>query len=233
MNATIGAHRVAACVVAACLFGCSAAAGAERGLTLARLFPGAAFAAGVPTQEQAVGVRPGARPLRHDELIRYLRALDDASPRARIVEYARSHEGRPLLVLAVSDEATIARLDAFRQEHARRTDPRGRTAQEARRDIESAKAVAWMAYGIHGDELSSSDAAAALAYRLIAGEDEAARRSGATSWSSIDPCENPDGRERFLAQTTSFAHARPARTRRTSRTRASGRGAAATTTSST
>ena len=30
--------------------------------------------------------------------------------------------------------------------------------------------MAWMAYGIHGDELSSTDAAAALAYLLVAGD---------------------------------------------------------------
>lgn len=66
-----------------------------------------------------------------------------------------------------------------------------------------------MAYGIHGDEISSTDAAAALLYRLAAGDDEWARsiRKGAVVL--IDPCENPDGRERALAQARWLAHAKP------------------------
>jgi hypothetical protein len=66
--------------------------------------------------------------------------------------------------------------------------------------------VAWLAYGIHGDELSSVDAAAAVAYRLVAGEDDAAVKLRDKLLILIDPCENPDGRARYLAQTLSFAH---------------------------
>jgi hypothetical protein len=69
--------------------------------------------------------------------------------------------------------------------------------------------VAWIAYGIHGDEISSTDAAAAVLYWLAAGEDEKARAIRRETLVLIDPCENPDGRERFLAQTRWFAHAKP------------------------
>ena len=184
-------------------------AGEPGGITPSELFPGAVFDPAIPTQEASTGVRSGARPLRHAELMRYLEALDDASPRARLTRYAETHEGRPMVVFAVGDEATIARLDEFREEHARRVDPRGRAAGEDGAALQDAKAVAWLAYGIHGDELSSSDAAAALAYRLVAGEDEASRALRRDLLILIDPCENPDGRERFLAQTSSFAHAVP------------------------
>jgi len=188
----------------------SAAHGAQPapGIALDALFPKAVFAPSIPTQESLLGVRPAARPLRHEELLRYLEALDAASPRARLLEYARSYEGRPLVVLAVSDEATIARLDAFRDEHAALVVPRAGASADPKA-FESAKAVAWMAYGIHGDELSSTDAAAALAYWLVAGEDERARALRRDLVVLIDPCENPDGRQRFLALTTSFAHAVP------------------------
>ncbi len=186
----------------------SRGAPAREGISPEQLFPNAVFAPSIPTQERLLGVRPGSRPLRPEELMRYLEALDQASPRARLVEYARSHEDRPLVVLAVSDEATIARLDAFRDEHAARVDPRKGAASDPK-GFESAKAVAWMAYGIHGDELSSSDAAAAVAYWLVAGEDEAAKALRRNLVVFIDPCENPDGRQRYLALTTSFAHAVP------------------------
>ncbi len=179
------------------------------GIPLSDLFPEAVFDTEIPTQLDLFGFNHAERPLHHAELISYLEALADASPRARFIPYSESHEGRMLAYLAISDEETISRLDEFREGHASRTDPRGRRAQMDEALLQGAKAVAWIAYGIHGDELSSSDASAALAYWLVAGEDDLARRMRDELVILIDPDENPDGRERFLAQTTAFAHSRP------------------------
>ena len=180
------------------------AEGLNRGLDplpLSVLLPGAKMGTDVPTVADVTGVEPTTRPLRPDEVLTYFRALADASPRARLLEYSRSHEGRPLVILAVSDAATIADLETFRTAHIDRLDPRTETAPKA-----GDKAVAWMAYGIHGDELSSTDAAAVMAQWLVGGEDERARNLRESLVILIDPCENPDGRARYLAQITSFAH---------------------------
>src|SRR5262245_1259115 len=109
-----------------------------------RLFPGARFDASIPTQEKVLGVAPGTRPIRHDELMRYVGALAESSRRIKVLPYAKSWEGRDLVVIAISDESTIASLDAFRDAHARLMDPRADAAAAT-----GAKAVAWMAYGIH------------------------------------------------------------------------------------
>ncbi|NIV46268.1 MAG: hypothetical protein GWN46_05395, partial [Gammaproteobacteria bacterium] len=174
-----------------------------------RLFPWATFDPAIPTQKEIVGFDPGARALTHGETMRYLEALADASPRAEMRTYAHSHEGRKLVTFFVSDEATIADLDGFRAAHLARVDPRGRNAQGDAQALDGAKAVAWIAYGIHGDELSSVDAAAAVAYWLVAGEDERARALRENLVVIIDPVENPDGRDRYLAQTRAFAHRVP------------------------
>jgi hypothetical protein len=187
----------------------AAAQGPLPGITPEELFPEARFDPAIPTQLEVLGVQHGQRPIRHDELMRYLRALDEASPRMRITPYARTHEDREMVYLAIGEPEMIAELDGFRADHAARTDPRGRAAGDDAALLEGAKAVAWMAYGIHGDELSSVDAAAALAYWLVAGEDEAAATLRRELVTLIDPCENPDGRDRFLAQTRSFGHRRP------------------------
>ena len=173
-------------------------------LTLA-LLPALVTAAAVPTQESVLGVAPGARPIRHDELMRYVEAVAAASKRVKVLPYAKSWEGRDLVVIAVSDEDTIGDLDAFRERHLKLMDPRNSL------DPSGAKAVAWMAYGIHGDELSSTDAAASVLYWLAAGEDEAAKAVRRKTLVLIDPCENPDGRDRFLAMMRSFGHATPCR----------------------
>ena len=168
-----------------------------------------AASAAVPTQESVLGVAPGARPIRHDELMRYVAAVEAASKRVKVMPYAKSWEGRDLVVIAVSDEETIADLDGFRQRHLRLMDPRGRAANADASEAAKEKAVAWMAYGIHGDELSSTDAAASVLYWLASGEDDAARSVRRSTLVLIDPCENPDGRDRFLGMLRSFGHQTP------------------------
>ena len=177
------------------------------GITLEQLFPGAEFDPAVPTPAQATGVEIGERPLRPDEVLAYFRTLAEVSPRATLRVYTRSHEGRPLVNLVVGGEEVIAVLDRFQVEHRERVSDLTRNESKDAEALAGAPAVAYMAYGIHGDELSSVDAAVALAYRLVAGEDDTARALRERLVVVIDPIENPDGRARFLAQTASFAHA--------------------------
>jgi len=175
------------------------------GVSLSALFPHAVFAPEIPTIATITGVQLGQRPLQPDEVVSYFRELANSSPLATLVEFGRSYEGRPLVFLAVSDEATIADLAGFKSRHASLLDSREKVVGSGTSPA-STKAVAWMAYGIHGDELSSTDAAAALAYRLVAGSDAESVRLRTRLLVLIDPCENPDGRTRYLAQVTSFAH---------------------------
>ncbi|HSG99632.1 MAG TPA: M14 family zinc carboxypeptidase, partial [candidate division Zixibacteria bacterium] len=65
--------------------------------------------------------------------------------------------------------------------------------------IENTPAVAWLAYSIHGDEISGTDASVEVAYQLAAGEDERTRMLRDSLIVIIDPSENPDGRERYLS----------------------------------
>ena len=82
----------------------------------------------------------GTRPLRPDEVLSYFRALAQASPRARLMEYSRSHEGRPLVILAISDEATVLDLlrfcggDGF---HERLEEHRSRVQAKKRAEIDT------------------------------------------------------------------------------------------------
>lgn len=174
------------------------------GIAVATMIPGAVLDPAVPTLRAVTGADPAERPLRPEEALAWFRALDDASPCATLVEYGRTFEGRPLVLLAVSDPATIADLEGFRRAHVAQLDPRLTPA--AAGSTAATKAVAMLAYGIHGDELSSTDAACALAWWLVAGTDERAQALRRELVVLIDPFENPDGRARYLAQVTSFAH---------------------------
>ncbi len=61
-------------------------------------------------------------------------------------------------------------------------------------------AVVWLLHGVHGNEISSPDAAMALAHHLLAAQGgEAADTIRREAVVLVDPLQNPDGRARFLA----------------------------------
>ena len=152
------------------------------------------FASAIPTLEQVVGHRSGQRISSPEQAVAYMRALAEAAPdRVRLVEYARSWEGRPLVYAVITSPANMARIDAVEADLARLG------AGAAPATLANVLPVTWLGYGVHGDEISSTDAALALAYHLLASEGDAGvERILANSVVVIDPSQNPDGRARFV-----------------------------------
>jgi hypothetical protein len=160
----------------------------------------------IPTPAAVIGHGVGERAVDYDTLIGYLYALDEASDLVTMTPYARSHEGRVLYYLTITSVANHARLDEIKADNAKLADPRTLAdAREAERVIARQPGVAWLAYSIHGDELSSSDAAMQVAYLLAAGSDDETRGLRDELVIHIDPLMNPDGRQRYLAQLQTLA----------------------------
>ena len=175
---------------------------AELPATMSRpSFESGTYDASVPTPETILGFPIGTRPVRYDEMRRYFEAVDAASPRVTVRPYARSHEGRDLVYAAVGTESRVADLEAVRGAANLWADPRRGSDQVP----EGLPVVAWLGYAIHGDELSSTDAALQILYQLAAGQDSTTARIRANVLVCIDPLQNPDGRERYLAQMQSVA----------------------------
>ncbi len=164
----------------------------------AEFFPGAAHDPAVPTPDSVLGFRLGDRPVSHAEVEAVIRAIAAKSGRVKLFEYAKSHEGRTLYYVAVSSQANIARLDAIKRDAATLADPRRVDAAGADALASSMPAIAWMAYVIHGNEMSGTDAALALLWHLAAGSDESVAAMLDHLVVLIDPLMNPDGRERCI-----------------------------------
>lgn len=158
---------------------------------------------------EMLGFDVGARAARHGQIESCFQTWAEESDRVRLFQYATSHEGRPLYYMAISSPANIDRLDEIKDDMARLADPRGLSDADAESLIESLPAIAWMAYSIHGDETSGSDAAVAVAYHLIASTDAAVTDMLDEVLVFIDPMMNPDGRDRFLQQIAEHRGANP------------------------
>ena len=158
----------------------------------AQSFLEADFDPSIPTLTDVVGHEPGQRITSPEESIRYLEALVEAAPdRVRMVQYAESWEGRPLYYLVFSAPENIARIEGIKADLANIAAGRESTGE--------ALPVTWLAYGVHGNEISSTDASLMMAYHLLAARGDA-RVDQILSETIVvlDPMQNPDGRARFV-----------------------------------
>ena len=152
----------------------------------------------VPTPLKVLGYVPGTigRLAYVEELNRYFRAVEKASPRVRVFSLGMSDEGREMIVAAVADSATIARLDDYRAMAARLADPRGLAPAERARLLRTAKPIYWLTGSIHSPETGSPEMLMELVYRLAVEESEhvSAIRNGIITL--ITPTTEVDGRDR-------------------------------------
>jgi hypothetical protein len=174
----------------------------------APFFSGARYDASVPTPDALLGQRHGTRLAHHAEILACFRAWAASSKRLRLETFGRTHEGRELVWAALSSPRNLERLDSIRADMQKLADPRGLAAAEVER-ILAGPAVAWMGYSIHGDELSGSDAAIALGYHLVASQDPEVAELLDQTVIVIDPCLNPDGRERIIGMVEQSAGLTP------------------------
>lgn len=150
----------------------------------------------LPTPESYLGYPLGDRFTAQHRVFAYLDALAAASSRIETWQYGETYEGRPLKLLALTSAKNLERLEDIRQAHLRLS--RGEVSPKEAEDLlRDAPAIIWLAYGIHGNESSSTEVAMAVAYALAAAEGEEARLLDQVVV-LIDPLVNPDGRERYV-----------------------------------
>ena len=133
------------------------------------------------------------------DLYRYYRELEKASPRVKVfTARERSEMGKEQLLVIVSDEANLARLDRYKEITARLGDPRKVSDTEAQQLIGEGKAIYWASGSIHSPETGSPEMLMELAYRLAVEETpfiQAIRRNIIVA---ITPALEVDGRDMMV-----------------------------------
>ena len=123
-------------------------------------WPNADYDPAIPTVESVLGYAPGERITWHKDALRYFEALEKSQPeRVSIHHYATSWEGRKLIYVVISSPENMARIDDIRNGMQLLRNAGTTSRADADAIIQSGAAVTWLAYGIHGNEISSTDAA--------------------------------------------------------------------------
>ena len=158
-----------------------------------------------PSPEAFLGYPIGSRYTPHYKIVQYFEAVASADPTmVKLQRYGQTNEGRPLLVAFIGRPENIARLEEIRKNNLRLAG-----ILEDQAPTEAAPAIIWLSYNVHGNEPSSSEAAMQTLFALT---DPA--NADAAEWLKntvvvIDPCLNPDGRDRYVNWFNEVVGARP------------------------
>ncbi len=129
---------------------------------------------------------------------RYMRALEAASPRVKVFSIGKSEEGREMIAVAIAGNETIANLDHYRDITKRLADPRKLTDDDAAKLINSGKPVYYITGSIHSPETGSPEMLMELAYRLAVEDSPLIRNIRDNVIVVITPVVEVDGRDRQL-----------------------------------
>ena len=132
-----------------------------------------------------LGYELGTKFTRHHEVLSYFKYVSETLPQqVQLEPYGFTNERRPLMVAFLSSPENMSRLESLRQAHLESTEGKGNAEV----------AFVWLSYNVHGNESVSTEASMQTLYELLTSKKAYLENTLVI----IDPCINPDGRERYV-----------------------------------
>lgn len=158
------------------------------------LLAAGAFAQGLQSPEQYMGYKIGTRYTRHHKIVEYFRAVAQAKPEmVKLEKYGETNEGRELMLAFIASPENLQKLETIRNNNLGFA---GLSSSKAA--TETAPAIVWLSYNVHGNETSSSEAALMTLWALVDPNNAQSKEWLQNTVVVIDPCINPDGRDRYV-----------------------------------
>ncbi|MGE5245230.1 MAG: M14 family zinc carboxypeptidase [Betaproteobacteria bacterium] len=156
----------------------------------------------VPTPKAVIGDiagAPGKLPYAED-VYRYMRMLEKASPRVKVYSIGKTEEGREMIAVAVSSEANIAKIPDIKARLAKLADPRSINMDDAQAEqiISGAVPIYYITGTIHSPETGAPTALMELAYRLAVDEHPYVQAIRSNVITLITPVIEVDGRDKMV-----------------------------------
>ncbi len=165
---------------------------------LASLFIGlsialSAFSQKIQSPSEFLGYKLGDQFTYHARIVEYFKYVASASKNVKLVQFGATNEGRPLLAMFIASEENIGRLEDIRKNNLRLAGM-DKTASTTN----NAPVIVWLSYNVHGNEPSSSEAAMQALYDMVNPDNARTKPWLKNTVVVVDPCLNPDGRERYV-----------------------------------
>ena len=146
--------------------------------------------------EEFLGYKIGTRYTPHWKIVSYFQYVANALPTTvKLQQYGETNEGRPLLVTFIGTAEHIGDLESIRTNNIRLAN-QSRDKMAAIED--GTPAIVWLSYNVHGNETSSSEASMLTLYDMANPANAKTKEWLKNTVVVIDPCINPDGRDRYV-----------------------------------
>jgi len=167
----------------------------------------AGFSQNIQSPEKFLGYKLGDQFTPHYKIVEYFRYIVQASKNVKLIQYGSTNEGRPLIAMFIASDENIGRLEDIRVNNLRLAGLSDEVAVNSSSKKKTATAttttsntpvICWLSYNVHGNEPASSETAMQVLFDMV---DPANTRTYAWLKNTvvvIDPCLNPDGRERYI-----------------------------------
>src|ERR1700674_1102298 len=156
----------------------------------------------VPTPKAVLGDvagAPGKLPYAED-VYRYMRMLEKASPRVKVYSIGTTEEGREMIAVAVASDQLMSHLEENRARLTKLADPRtiNLDDNEADKLVAASFPIYYITGTIHSPETGAPTALMELAYRLAVDESPYVRAIRDNVVTLITPVVEVDGRNRMV-----------------------------------
>lgn len=143
----------------------------------------------IQSPDEFLGYQIGTQFSRHHQVIDYFKAVAETLPiQVKLEKYGETYERRPLYLTYISSEENIRNLESIRENNLKNAGLVDGNATNPE------VAIVWLSYNVHGNEASSTEAAMLTLYKLLTEKQEWLKNTVVI----IDPCINPDGRDRYV-----------------------------------
>jgi Zinc carboxypeptidase len=152
------------------------------------------FAQQLKSPDDFLGYSLGSKYTPHYKIVNYFNHAAAAMPKMmKLEQYGQTNEGRPLLLAFVASEENFSKLEDIRKNNLRLTG----VLNDKPGDVNT-PAIVWLSYNVHGNETSSSEVAMKTLYELLNAGNAQTKEWLKNTVIIIDPCLNPDGRDRYV-----------------------------------
>jgi hypothetical protein len=149
-----------------------------------------------------LGYELGDRFTRHHAVVDYFKYVDNTLSNVQVIQYGETYEKRPLVVAIIASPENFAQLEQIRQDNLKRT---GMMSGQPSTKV----GIVWLSYNVHGNEANSTETSMKTLFELVN-----PLNTKSSAWLKntvviIDPCINPDGRDRFANFFNQYGNRQP------------------------
>jgi len=158
------------------------------------LLTGSGLFAQLPSPDAFLGYPLGSKFTPHHKIVQYFNQAASAMPQLmKLEQYGSTHEGRELMLAVISTPENMSRIDEIRKNNLRLT---GMLTDKPA--LPDQPVIVWLSYNVHGNEASSSEVSMKVLYELLSPANTQLNNWLKNTVIIIDPCLNPDGRDRYV-----------------------------------